>query len=154
MENLSCGRWFRKIIRERQRIPTTHSETGIHCKESGESHGDKEEFPPEESEDDAEARKDFRSIQGYFIYCHHIEPRVQLKCREKNHSLFQRLILLNETPPRRNIRCWERFGDKPKHVRKTNLMVLILEGRTEFCTLLQFCARIRSFEKVTRMLFT
>ena len=34
---------------------------------SGESHGDREEFQPEESEDDVEARKDFWSIQGYFI---------------------------------------------------------------------------------------
>ena len=31
---------------------------------SGKSHGDREEFRPEESEDDAEARKDFWSIQG------------------------------------------------------------------------------------------
>ena len=45
---------------------------------SGESHGDREEFQPEESEDDAEARKNFWSIQEDFIYRHHIEPRVQL----------------------------------------------------------------------------
>ena len=44
---------------------------------NGESHGDREEFRPEESEDDADARKDFWSIQGYFIYRHHVEPRVQ-----------------------------------------------------------------------------
>ena len=42
---------------------------------SGESHGDREEFRPEESEDDAEARKDFWFIQGYFIHRHQIEPR-------------------------------------------------------------------------------
>ena len=35
-------------------------------------------FQPEETKDDAEARKDFWSIQGDFIYRHHIEPRVQL----------------------------------------------------------------------------
>ena len=45
---------------------------------SGESHGDREEFELEESEDDAEARKNFWSIQEDFIYRHHIEPRVQL----------------------------------------------------------------------------
>ena len=33
---------------------------------------------PTESKDDAEARKDFWSIQGDFIYRHHTEPRVQL----------------------------------------------------------------------------
>ena len=30
------------------------------------------------TKDDAEARKDFRSIQGDVMYRHHIEPRVQL----------------------------------------------------------------------------
>ena len=44
---------------------------------NGESHGDQEEFQPEEAEDDAEARKDFWSVEGNFVYCHHIEPRVQ-----------------------------------------------------------------------------
>ena len=45
---------------------------------SGESQGDREEFQSEETKDDAEARKDFWSIQGGLIYRHHIEPRVQL----------------------------------------------------------------------------
>ena len=44
---------------------------------SGESQGDREEYQPEET-DDAETQKDFWSIQGDFIYRHHIEPRVQL----------------------------------------------------------------------------
>ena len=57
----------------------------------GESHGDREEFQPDEAKDDAAARKDFRSIQGDFFCRHHIEPiepRVQLTCREMNHSSF------------------------------------------------------------------
>ena len=45
---------------------------------SGESHGDGEEFQPEETKDDAGIHKDFWSIQRDFIYRHHIEPRVQL----------------------------------------------------------------------------
>ena len=36
------------------------------------------ESQPTESTDDAEARADFWSIQGDFIYRHHHEPRVQL----------------------------------------------------------------------------
>ena len=54
---------------------------------SGDSQGGREEFQPEETKDDeeihpdfgahAEARKDFWSIQGDFIY-RHIEPRVQI----------------------------------------------------------------------------
>ena len=45
---------------------------------SGESHCDGEEFRPEETKDDAEIQKDFCSIQGDFIYRHHVERRVQL----------------------------------------------------------------------------
>ena len=44
----------------------------------GEFEGEPEEFQPTELEDDAEARVDFWSIQGDFIYRHHKELRVQL----------------------------------------------------------------------------
>ena len=33
---------------------------------------------PAETQDDAEARNDFWSIEGDFIYRHHVEPRVRL----------------------------------------------------------------------------
>ena len=59
--------------------PTLRRESTVRRENlSGESHGDREEFQPEETKDDAEARSDYRSIQGDFIYRHHIEPRVQL----------------------------------------------------------------------------
>ena len=45
---------------------------------SGELQGESGESQPTESTDDAEARADFRSIQGDFIYRHHNESRVQL----------------------------------------------------------------------------
>ena len=45
---------------------------------SGESKGEKEEPQLTESKDAAEARKDIWSMDGDFIYRHHIEPRVQL----------------------------------------------------------------------------
>ena len=32
----------------------------------------------DETKDDAEARNEFWSVEGDFIYCHHVEPRVQL----------------------------------------------------------------------------
>ena len=44
---------------------------------SGESQGDREEFQPEETKDDAETQNDFWSIQGDFIYRHRVELRVQ-----------------------------------------------------------------------------
>ena len=45
---------------------------------SGELQGESEEPQPTEPKNDAEAQKDFWSIQSDFIYRHHIEPRVQL----------------------------------------------------------------------------
>ena len=45
---------------------------------SGEIQGESGESQPTESRDDAEARADFWSIQGDFIYRHCDEPRVQL----------------------------------------------------------------------------
>ena len=45
---------------------------------SGELQGESGESQPAESTDDAEARADFWSIQGDFIYRRHNEPRVQL----------------------------------------------------------------------------
>ena len=45
---------------------------------SVEIQGEPEGFQPTEAKDDAEARKDFWSIQGGFICRHHSEPRVQL----------------------------------------------------------------------------
>ena len=55
---------------------------------SGESQGDREEFQPEETKDDQEIHKDFWSIQGDFIYRHHIFRECNYTCREKNHSQF------------------------------------------------------------------
>ena len=60
--------------------PTLRRESTVRRENfSRESHGVGEEFPPEETKDDAETRKDFSSIQGDFIYIHLIEPRVQLE---------------------------------------------------------------------------
>ena len=43
---------------------------------------------------------------------------------------FTRFTLLNEPPPRRSIRCGERIGEKPKHLRqKQNQMYLTLQER-------------------------
>ena len=97
--------------------PTARRESTVKRENlNGESHGDSEEFRPEESED--------------FIYCHHIEPKVQHTCQEKNHSLFPRFVLLNETHPRRNIRCGERIEEKPKHLRQKQIQLyLTLQGK-------------------------
>ena len=44
----------------------------------GEFQGEPKESQPTESEDDAEARKDFSAVQGDFIYRHHSAPRFEL----------------------------------------------------------------------------
>ena len=55
----------------------------------GESHGDRKEFRPEETKDDAETQEDFRSIQGDFVYRHHIEPtkRKIIPCSTEIHLM-------------------------------------------------------------------
>ena len=58
--------------------PTLRRESTVRRENlSRESQGDWEEFQSAETTDDAEARKDFWSIQGDVIYRHQIEPRVQ-----------------------------------------------------------------------------
>ena len=59
-----------------------------------------EEFQPEETEDDAEAREDFWSIQGDFIYRHHIEPIIQLFVRREEPFLIPlQFFDVNSIPP-------------------------------------------------------
>ena len=50
---------------------------------SGDLHGEAEESQPTESRDDEEIPEDSWSIQGNFIYRHHIEPRIQLYVPER-----------------------------------------------------------------------
>ena len=61
------------------REPTPRREPTVRSADfSRELQGEPGESQPTESTDDAEARKDFWSIQGDFIYRHHNELRVQL----------------------------------------------------------------------------
>ena len=61
------------------REPTLRREQHVRSEDlSGELQGAPEGCQPTEAKDDAEARRDFWSIQCDFIYRHHIEPRVQL----------------------------------------------------------------------------
>ena len=61
------------------RVPTTRREQPARSEHlSRELHDEPGESQPAESKDDAEADNDFWSIQGDFIYRHHVEPRVQL----------------------------------------------------------------------------
>ena len=78
--NISCGRWFSKIIRERLQIPRIHSETGIHRQERTSAENLKaigKRFNLKKQK----ITKESIRIFGLFketIYRHHIEPRLQL----------------------------------------------------------------------------
>ena len=77
---ISCGAWFSKIVGKRQRIPGNHSETWTNRKERGSQRrfSWRSGRVSAEQEDETTVRKDFWSMQGDFVYRHHIEPRVQL----------------------------------------------------------------------------
>ena len=97
---------------------------------SGESQGDREEFRREESEDDAEARKDWCVFKENFIYCHHIEPRVQLTCREKNHSSFHKIYILERTSSEKKYTMWwEDWRKAETSEAKPNSNVFDIEGK-------------------------
>ena len=86
-----------------RRKPTVRSEV-LSEKLEGESG----EPQPTESKEDAEARADFWSIQGDFIYCHHNEPRVHLHVSKeetfpKNTSMLQGLLTLIWTSCKKNV---------------------------------------------------
>ena len=128
---ISCGRWFSNLIRERLRIPRTHSETGIHRKEEKSQRRISRQYGFDlENKKMTKKLGNTWSIQGYFIFCHLFETRVQLTCREKNHSLFHKIHIIERTSSEKKHTIRERIGEKPKHLRqKTNLTVLILHGK-------------------------
>ena len=151
---ISSGRWSAKLSgRDCEFEPTLRRESTVRrVNLSWESHGDREECRPEEQEDDAEDREGFWSIQGHFIYCHHVEPRVQLTCQEKSHPSFHKIYIIKRNSSQKKYTMrGERIGEKPKHhERKTNSIVLILQGKDGILYFIQLCARIRSDEKISK----
>ena len=90
---------------------------------SGESEGDREEFQPEETKDDLEIHKDFWSIQGDFIYRHHIFREFNYTCREKNHFQFHWSSLMSSG---QFILIWTLH-------KKNELMPIGMSTETEIC---------------------
>ena len=130
---ISCSRWFSKIIREKLRIPRTHSGTGIHREErenlsgelQGES-GERERFQLEEAKDDeginkdfwahAEARKEFHLSSSCWT------EKFHCTCREKNHILFTKLLV----SPGQLLQIWRLH-------KKNKCMTMWMSTRTEIC---------------------
>ena len=74
-------RWNGKIVRKRLWCPRIHSGAGPTCTEWRPQRKTSRklwEVSTDETKDDPEARDDFWSMEGDFIHCHHVEPRVQL----------------------------------------------------------------------------
>ena len=77
------------------REPTPRREQPVRSKDLREElQGELEVFQPTETEDDAEARKDFWSIEGDFICRHFVEPGVRLNVPKREN-----------TPDSTEIRC-------------------------------------------------
>ena len=113
---------------------------------NGESHGDREEFQPEET-------KRWRRNQQGFFWAHaearkafHLSPscwteKFNSTCREKNHSLFHQIYIIERNS-----------SEKKYHMRRENWRSQNIWGknkfnciwycseRMEFCALLQLCA--------------
>ena len=104
------------------REPTPRREQLVRSEDlSGELQGEPEGVQPTGTKDDAEARTDFWSIKGDFIYRHHLEPRVQLyvpkdetfpfplKCTDVTRATSTTLDVLLE---RRIDEYWNIEGDR------------------------------------------
>ena len=77
---ISCGGWFSNIVRERLRIPRTHSETGTNLMERISAENLKaigKSFNLKKQKMTRKYTRIFWSIKGDFINRQHIEPRVQ-----------------------------------------------------------------------------
>ena len=71
------------------REPTLRQEQPVESEHlSGELEGEPKGPQPTETKDDAEARKDFWSIQGDLICRHHVEPRVPTLCGERRNISY------------------------------------------------------------------
>ena len=114
----------------------------------------REEFRPEETKDDEQINKDFwvRAEARKIVII--LNREVQSSAERRIIPYFTRFTLLNETPPRRNFRCGRGMERSQNIWGKKTIICWYCRERTEFCTLFQLCARIRSDEKISRKLFT
>ena len=127
--------------------PTLRRESTVRWENlSGESHGDREDFRPEETKDDEGINKVFfgltQKLGKNFMYRHHLEPRSSTDVPREESFLISKICIFerNSSEKKKNDAGWE--------LEKSQ------QGRTEFCTLWQLCARLCSDEKISRKLFT
>ena len=161
-EFVSCGKLFSKITSKRLRIPRTHAVTGIHRKGR----------EPQRRISMATVKistwrirrwrrssERFGSIiQGCFIYCHQIEPRVQLTCRGREESLLISKIYnteRNSSEKKYSMRGRRDWREAKTSEAKNKFNCFDMAGKDGILYfILQLYARIRSDEKILRKLFS
>ena len=160
---ISCGRWLSKIIRKRLRIPRTHCETGIHSEERESRTENLKAIGKSVKMKTQKMTKESIRIFGLTqklgknsIHRHHIEPGSSTYVpREESFLIYQiSLIERNSSEKKYTMREEDWRSQNIWGKKKTNSIKLMLQERTEFCSLLKLCAWIRSYEKISRKLFT
>ena len=141
---ISCGGRFSKIIRNRLRIPRTDSETGFHREERISAENLKaigKSFYLKSKKTTQKLGKIFGLFNDTSFIVTTLNPEFNLRAKRRNHSLFPRFKLLNETPPKRNVRCGWRTGEKPKTSEAKNkfncIDIAVKDGILYFITTLR-----------------
>ena len=106
---ISCGRWFSKIITKRLRIPRTQSETGM------------KSFDLKNKKMTEKIGNNFSLFKDASFIVITLNREFNLRAERGVILYFTRLTSLNETFPRRNTRRGRRIGEKPKHLRQTQI---------------------------------
>ena len=87
---------------------------------SGESHGDRKEFQPEETKDDGGINKEFlgsrRSSERISFIVIILNREVQLTCREKNHSLFHKNYIIERNSSEKKFSMREEDWRKSQNI--------------------------------------
>ena len=98
---ISCGTWYSKIIRNRLRIPRTHSETGVHREERERISAENltaigKSFDLKKQKMTKESTRIFGLTQklGKTFIVIIFNREVQLAGREKNHSSFHKINII------------------------------------------------------------
>ena len=129
--DISCGRWFSKIIRKRLRIQRTHSETGIHRKERerisvetlmaiGKSFDLKKQKMTKESIRISGLTQKLGRISFIVII---LNREVPLHAPRKSSFFIYKIYNTERNSSEKNIRCGRRNGEKPKHLRRKQIQL-------------------------------
>ena len=134
------GRWFSKIIRKRLRIPRTHSETEIHRKERERISAENltaigKSFDLKNKKMTQKLGNNFGLFEEDFIFVIRLNRGFNLRAQRKESFLISKIYIIerNSSEKKYTMRLEDWSKTKTSEA-NTNSIVLILQGRTEFCT--------------------